>query len=82
MAAPKKLSPKAMRAECDKFNRAYPVGTRIKVYLVSGEPETVERTIVEPGAYVLSGHMAVVQVSGGGGCWALSHFAGIVAETA
>ncbi len=58
----------------EAFNRKHPVGSEIRVWpgVVGVGPGTVV-TIVEPGARVLSGHTAVVQVSGGHGCIALSH---------
>lgn len=62
--------------QVELFNKAFAIGDVILVHPVYGEPETVERTIVAPGAHVMGGHSAVVQVSGGGGCWGLRHVAG------
>ena len=73
--APKRMSPAAMQRAVDKFNANYSIGDVILVHPIAGEPETVERTIISP-ADILSGHTPVVYVSGGGGCWALSHVAG------
>ena len=56
------------------FNRKHPVGSQILVWSgLMGEGPGRLATIVEPGARVLSGHTPVVQVSGGGGCIALTH---------
>ena len=59
----------------DAFNRRHKVGDTITVYsgLIGENPREVQ--IIEPGASVLSGHTAVVWVTGGHGCIALSHVA-------
>jgi hypothetical protein len=62
-----------MRAACDLFNRTHSVGDTLRVWSGLREGEPTERTIAEPGAYVLGGHTAVVQVKGGGGCVNLTH---------
>lgn len=69
-------TPKAMQAAVDGFNRRYQVGDEIRVWpgVRQGDPKVV--TIVEPGAYILGGHTAVVQVTGGHGSIALSHVGG------
>ncbi|WP_029002779.1 hypothetical protein [Azorhizobium doebereinerae] len=64
----------AMAKQCDHFNTRHPVGSKVRVWtglLHDGPGKVVE--VALPGAYVLSGHTAVVQVIGGGGCVALSH---------
>ena len=58
---------------CDRFNQQHKVGTTIRAHPGPLDTPTVEMKIIAPGAYVLSGHTAVVQVSGGYGCIALSH---------
>ena len=78
MKRPPRLSPQAMQARCDVFNKLHKVGATIKVWTGAREGEPVERTIVEPGAYVMGGHTPVVQVSGGGGCIALTHVDGFL----
>ncbi|GJD92888.1 hypothetical protein OCOJLMKI_0071 [Methylobacterium iners] len=74
MAGPRRLSPKKMQIACDRFNAKHSVGDTIGVWpgaIGMGTLHVVR--IVEPGAHVLSGHTAVVQVSGGHGCIALTH---------
>jgi hypothetical protein len=61
-----------LQKRCDDFNATHKNGDVIRVRRIAGESETVERTITY-GAHVLGGHSAVVYVSGGGGCWDLSH---------
>jgi hypothetical protein len=64
----------ARQSECDDFNAMHPVGSQIRVWpgaVNAAPPVTV--TIVEPRAYVLGGHTAVVQVTGGHGCITLTH---------
>lgn len=71
-----------MQAQCDAFNAAHTIGETIHVWtgmINKGDP--VPRTIKYP-AQVLSGHTAVVYVTGGGGCIALSHVAKHTAECA
>lgn len=73
---PKRMSPAQLEQAVAKFNAANPVGTDIHVYpgAKSGDPRAVQ--VVSPGAYVLGGHTAVVQVSGEvHGCIALTHVA-------
>ncbi|HEY3887771.1 MAG TPA: hypothetical protein VGL73_04300 [Caulobacteraceae bacterium] len=62
-----------MASQCEAFNARFAIGAEIWVFPgdVRGRMEAVR--VVEPGAYVLSGHTAVVQVTGGHGCIALSH---------
>lgn len=64
----------AMVLACERFNEAHEVNSEILVYPGAfGNGAPVKVRIVMPGAYVLSGHTAVVQVTGGYGCIALSH---------
>lgn len=58
---------------CERFNERHKVGTAIQVQPGSITDAPVRVMIVMPGAYVLSGHTAVVQVTGGYGCIALDH---------
>ena len=63
-----------LQAECNRFMQNHTVGDTIRVWTsiaFDGPGDLV--TIVAPGAYVLGGHTAVVQVTGGHGCIALSH---------
>lgn len=61
-----------LQADCDAFNRRHSVGDTIRVWTGPREGEPIERVTKGP-AYILGGHTAVVYVSGGGGCIALSH---------
>jgi len=71
---PTALSQKALQRRCDAFNAVHPIGAAIRVWPGAvNEKPPVEVTIVEPGAYVMGSHTAVVQVTGGHGCIALSH---------
>lgn len=73
MRRPRRTTEAQMRAACDLFNRTHDVGDTIWVWTGVREGKPVERTIAAPGAHILSGHTAVVQVHGGGGCVALTH---------
>lgn len=71
-ATRKRLTPKQMQAAVDRFNAAYPVGSRIRVWKgAMGHGPGIETTVEEPGAYILSGHTPVVKVPGD--CIALTH---------
>jgi hypothetical protein len=72
----KPMSAAQMEAECERFNAAFPVGSTIKVHPGATTEQSVDVQVVKPGAYVMSGHTAVVQVSGGHGCIALTHVRG------
>jgi hypothetical protein len=67
----KPMSAAHMEAECERFNAA-----SIKVYPGATTEQSVDVQVVKPGAYVMSGHTAVVQVSGNHGCIALTHVRG------
>jgi hypothetical protein len=68
-----KRTAKQLQAACDKFNAVHEVGTEISVWRdgIGGDARIVTITITEPGAYVMDGHTAVVQVAGD--CVALRH---------
>lgn len=70
-----KMSRKHMQQWCDAFNRENPIGSTIKVWPGARTGDPLDVQIVEPGAYIMSGHTAVVQVTGGHGCIALTHVA-------
>lgn len=76
MPMPKRQSPAKMQAECDRFNSEHIVGSFIRVAPGARDGERKVVQIVKPGAYVMGGHTAVVQVTGGHGCIALSHVLG------
>ena len=59
-----------LQIECDAWNRAWPVGTRVVYHSVIGEAKGIH-TRTRSQAYVLSGHTAVVFVEGVAGCVAL-----------
>ena len=58
-----------LQAQCDAFNAAHPVGTRVmlKMDFAPGPVETKTRS----EAQVLSGHSAVIWLDGVVGCYAL-----------
>lgn len=58
---------------CERFNERHPVGSSINVHVGGLIQPTIRVRVVTPGAYVLGGHTAVVQVSDGLGCIALTH---------
>jgi hypothetical protein len=63
-----------MTAACALFNKLNPIGSKVRVWsgrVHDGPGKVVD--VVSPGAYVMGGHTAVVQVSGGDGCIALTH---------
>jgi hypothetical protein len=56
---------KQKQAAIDRFNRAHPPGTKIRVWRGRmGDGPGVETTVEEPGAYWLGGHTPVVKVPG------------------
>lgn len=58
-----------LQAQCDAFNAAHPVGTRVMLKK-DFAPEPVETT-TRSVAQVLSGHSAVIWLDGVSGCYAL-----------
>jgi hypothetical protein len=73
---PRRPSQAQMTKDCEWFNKLNPVGSKVRVWsgrVHDGPGKVVE--VASPGAYVMGGHTAVVQVSGGDGCIALSHAA-------
>lgn len=71
----KRPSEKQMNDDCERFNKFNPIGSMVRVWTgrVHETPGDVVE-VVEPGAYVMGGHTAVVQCAGKG-CVALSHVA-------
>lgn len=65
-------SPRQLQAACDAFNAAHKVGDTITVFsvLIGENPKQVQ---TRSAAQILSGHTAVVYVTGGSGCIALTH---------
>lgn len=67
----------ALRRQCGAFNLLHPVGARVRAWPgLFREGRSIEGEVREPGAYVLSGHTAVVFVTGCRGCVAISHVEG------
>lgn len=69
----KRPSEKQMKNECERFNKLNPIGSMVRFWTgrVHDSPGEVAE-IVEPGAYIMGSHTAVVQVAGRG-CVALTH---------
>lgn len=59
---------KLTAADCEKWNEQNPVGVPVKVQKDNG---TVHNGVVKYPAQMLSGHTAVVWVTGITGCYAL-----------
>lgn len=68
-----KPTAKQMQAACDAFNAAHPIGSTIRVFPGDVRGRIDEVQVSDPGAHILGGHTAVVQVTGGHGCIALTH---------
>ena len=60
----------ALQRECDRWNKANPVGTTVKYHPVIRGPKFAITT-TKSTAYVLSGHTAVLFVEGISGCVAM-----------
>lgn len=58
-----------LQAQCDAFNAAYPVGTRVMLQKDFSPAPIETRTRSE--AQVLSGHTAVIWLEGVSGCYML-----------
>jgi len=72
-------APAALQKACDEFNERHPIGAAIIFWRGrAGDGPGTAGTVTAPGAYVLGGHTAVVQV--GGGCIALTHVVAAPAE--
>lgn len=77
-AMPKRQSPAQMQRACDRFNERHKVSDTVRVWRGIRErpgepPEPNELVQIAAAAYVLGGHTAVVHVTGGRGCVALTH---------
>lgn len=64
-----------MQRQCEAFNAKHKVGDAVRIWVGKrgGEGEIVH--VMEPGAFILGGHTAVVFTTGAGGCISLSHVA-------
>lgn len=69
MSTYKKPNVKKMQAECDAFNAANPVGTKVQVML-DGRTEPFDTT-TRSEAQILSGHSAVIWLDNVSGCYLL-----------
>lgn len=65
-------TPAQMKHAVERFNATVPVGTLLRVWkgAKAGNP-TLEARVEQPGAFILSGHTAVVKIPGD--CIALTH---------
>lgn len=75
----KKPNIKKMQAECDAFNAANPVGTRVTV-LLDGNP-TPFKTVTRSEAQILSGHTSVIWLEGVSGCYLLDRVTPVLQVT-
>lgn len=66
-------TPAQLQRQCDTFNAKHAIGASIAVYPATLRDEPVMTRVAAPGAYILGGHTAVVQVEGKHGCIALTH---------
>lgn len=75
MSPPKRPTQAQMLKACHDFNVRHQVGDTITVYtgLIGENPQEVQ---IRYAAQILSGHTAVVYVTGGAGCVALTHVKG------
>ncbi len=76
----KKPNVKKMQAQCNAFNAACPVGSRVRVQL-DGIDEPFE-TVTRSEAQILSGHSPVVWMENVSGCYLLDRVTPIAAEIA
>jgi len=56
-----------LQIACDAFNTLAPVGTKLRICrgaIHHPEVQWVDSEVVEPGAFVMGGHSAVVKVPG------------------
>lgn len=68
----KKPDQQKMQSSCDSFNKAVPVGGKVKVKLDGRE---VRETVTTSEAQILSGHTPVVWLQGVSGCYLLDRVA-------
>jgi hypothetical protein len=68
MKRPHRPNPLKLQAQCDAFNRVYPIGCKVNVRLDSGE---IRETKTKTRAEVLQGHSAVIWLEGITGCYLL-----------
>lgn len=66
-----------LQAQCDEFNRKYPVGTT--VMLQKDGVEDPVKTTVRHEAYILSGHSAVAFFEGVSGCYLIDRVSEVTA---
>jgi hypothetical protein len=69
----RRMKPKSaaeLEAECLRWNAEHPIGTEVIYHPVIGQAKGT-KTKTRTGAYVMSGHTAVLFVEGHAGCVAL-----------
>ena len=67
----------SLKRQCEAFDLLHPVGSTVRCWKGErGDGPGYVGQVREPGAYVLSGHTAVVFVTGVSGCIALTHVEG------
>lgn len=69
---PKQPTMDELNAQVNYWNEHHPIGTAVKFQPVLGIEEYEARN-TESMAYILSGHTAVVKLSGRAGCVGLTH---------
>ena len=70
----KSASVTKLTRQCETFNAVHPAGSVVRYWSgIMGDGEGAVGIVRTPGAYVLSGHTAVVHVIGKSGCIAISH---------
>ena len=70
LAGPPANKAEELQRQCDSWNEPHPIGTTVAYHPVIGEPDCRLRK-TQTGAYVLSGHTAVLFLRGETGCVAL-----------
>lgn len=66
-------SPREAQAECDRFNRAYPVGTTFRYWTGAKSGPPTGEAVTYHEATVLPSGTAVAWLEGVAGCVSLSH---------
>ena len=70
---PRRKALATMRHDCAEFNARHPIGSPLLAWFATRDDPPTPVEVIEPGATVLNGHTAVVWVTGGRGCVALTH---------
>lgn len=68
----------SLKRQCEAFNSSHPIGSTVRCWKgLRGDGPGYIGQVREPGAYVLSGHTAVVHLTGVSGCIAVTHVEGV-----